>query len=345
MKSTIGWDIGGVNTKAALVRRQNGAVAGQEIISRPFAIWQKRDALTYVLREIAGKLGPAEEMAITMTAELSDAFLSKGEGVSFILDCFQEVFPSTRLFVFDVNGRFTDIATARMNPLQVAASNWVASALLVSRFYPDCLLVDIGSTTADIIPVVHGRVAAAGRDDPSRLQAGELVYTGALRANVNTIVSKVPVKGVFTRVAAEHFAITGDIHLLLGNLSEDQYSCETPDGRGKTADFASARLARLVCADAGMLSKEEILDIARYIQEKQVQILTEAVLQVLSRFPGSDFTMVVAGLGQFLAEKCALRTGLKVAALRENLSQDAAVAAPCFAVSLLLAEKLEEGST
>jgi len=177
------------------------------------------------------------------------------------------------------------------------------------------------------------------------VQAGELVYTGALRTNVNTIVDAVPVKGVFTRVAAERFAVTGDVHLLLGNLPEEKYSCETPDGRGKTADFASERLARLVCADAEMLSKEEILGIARYIQEKQVQTLTGAVLQVLSRFPERDFTMVVSGLGHFLAQKCALRTGLEVATLRENFGEEAAVATPCFAVALLLAEKLWEEET
>ena len=53
--------------------------------------------------------------------------------------------------------------------------------------HPDALLIDVGSTTADVVPIVAGRVAATGRNDLERLQAGELVYTGVLRTNLAAI--------------------------------------------------------------------------------------------------------------------------------------------------------------
>ena len=36
---------------------------------------------------------------------------------------------------------------------------------------PDALLIDVGSTTTDIVPIVAGRVAARGRTDPARLRS------------------------------------------------------------------------------------------------------------------------------------------------------------------------------
>src|SRR4051812_50150968 len=81
MRATLAMDIGGANTKAA--RLQGTAL---RTVSRPFEVWRDRDALTTVLREVAAEAGPADAVAITMTAELSDAFRTKREGVLFVLD-------------------------------------------------------------------------------------------------------------------------------------------------------------------------------------------------------------------------------------------------------------------
>ena len=47
---------------------------------------------------------------------------------------------------------------------------------------PDSLLIDIGTTSTDIIPIVDGEVAALGWTDPDRLASGELVYSRAVNA-------------------------------------------------------------------------------------------------------------------------------------------------------------------
>ena len=60
-------------------------------------------------------------------------------------------------------------------------ANWSATAWAVAERHPDTLLVDIGTTSTDIIPIVSGSVAALGHTDPDRLLSGELVYTGAVR--------------------------------------------------------------------------------------------------------------------------------------------------------------------
>ena len=233
----LGWDIGGAYVKAAVVEAADGE-RSVRTASRPFEIWRDKHALPDVLRAMAAELPPPDPVAVTMTAELSDVFRTKREGVSFVLDA---VLAVTRapVRVFTTRGELVAPDVARAAPLDAAASNWVATAQLVGRFVPEVILVDIGSTTTDVIPVMDGRVAAIGRTDPERLVAGELVYTGALRTNVAAIVRRVPLWGQECPVASEFFAISGDAHVLLGSITPDDYTCPTPDGRPPTPEFAA----------------------------------------------------------------------------------------------------------
>src|SRR3954451_732701 len=244
--ATLAMDIGGANTKAA---RLYGS--SLRTVSRPFEIWRDRDALSTVLREVAAEAGPADAVAITMTAELSDAFRTKREGVTFVLDAAEAALGEVS--VLTTAGELVSVATARARPWDVAAANWVATALAMARTHPDALLIDVGSTTADVVPILAGRVAATGHNDLERLMAGELVYTGVLRTNLAAIAPRVPVPGGWCPVATESFAISADVHLVLGHLSPQAYDCPTPDGRPATVAFARERIARLVCSDVEQL--------------------------------------------------------------------------------------------
>ena len=133
--------------------------------------------------------------AVTMTAELSRSFRTKREGVGFVLDAVAAAFPEVDAMIYGVDGRFLSPAEARGQPLAVAAANWAATARFVGREARDCLLVDIGTTTTDIIPIESGEPATQGRTDPERLLSGELVYTGALRTPVEAVARTVPLWG------------------------------------------------------------------------------------------------------------------------------------------------------
>src|SRR5690349_10888366 len=247
-KMVLGWDIGGVNTKVALVEDQRVVRA----CARPFELQRAPDALVRILRELAEEVGPAKAghyvlHSVTMTAELSQMFLTKREGVAFVIDAVAAAFPSTTARVFAVDGRFVSPDDARTRPLSVAAANWTATATLVARHHRDAVLVDIGTTTADVIPILGGAVVARGRTDPERLASGELVYTGALRTPAEAIVSHVIVDGERVGVSAEGFALAGDVHVWRGDLVSADYTVPTPDGRPATRQFAGERLARVIC--------------------------------------------------------------------------------------------------
>jgi probable H4MPT-linked C1 transfer pathway protein len=283
-------DIGGANTKAAWF---DGTT-----VSRPFEIWRDPEGLVAMLRE----LGSADAVAVTMTAELSDAFRTKRDGVAFVLDAVEEVFGDPR--VLTSAGELISVDEARGRPWDVAAANWVATALAVAEEHPDALLIDVGSTTADVVPIAGGRIAAGGRNDLERLLAGELVYTGALRTNLAAITPRVPVRGGWCPVASELFAISGDVHLVLGLV--ETYDGPTPDARPATVEFARERIARLVCSDVDQLDDAEIDAIAAYVHGEQVRQIAEAAGRQ------SEALVVAAGTGAFLAREVAARLGRPV---------------------------------
>lgn len=329
-EAVTGWDIGGANLKAARL-----SADGLSAVQRPFAMWQQPEELATALAELSAQLGPAKQTGVTITAELSDAFRTKREGITFVLDAVQTALPETELKVFGVDGQFHTLATAYERPLLVAAANWMATALVVARSFPDCLLVDIGSTTTDVIPIMEGRVVAQGRNDPERLGRGELLYTGALRTPACAVVQRVPLWGDWCPVAAELFATTQDVHLLLGYLPLEQCTSQSADGRPATPEFAAERLARVVCADIDMLRAEEIQAIAHHIAEEQIGQIAEAMALVLSG-SGLGGPVVAVGVGTFLAQRAAARLGIKcilpTALFNGNISR----AAPAAAVALLL---------
>jgi probable H4MPT-linked C1 transfer pathway protein len=253
-------------------------------------------------------------VALTMTAELSDEFRTKREGVAFVLDAVEAaVGGRARLLTLTTAGELVSPAEARARPLDVAAANWVASAVAVGARYPDALMLDVGSTTADVIPIAAGRVAATGRNDLDRLLAGELVYTGALRTNLATIASRVPVRGGWCPVASELFAISADVHLILGHLAPEAYTCPTPDGRPASVEFARERVARLVCADAEQLEPREVEAIAAHLHAEQVRRVEAAARLVITRLPeGAPAPVVTLGVGAFLGRAVAERIGRPV---------------------------------
>ncbi len=175
---------------------------------------------------------------------------------------------------------------------------------------------------------------------------GELVYTGSLRTNVATILSSLLIRGKQTMVSSEFFAQSGDAHLLLENITEHDYSVETPDGRGKTKKETMARLARVVCADIDMLSDEEIIAIALQVYKKQIEQIGKSLKRVYDRLELASkrrIPIVVTGMGKgFLGRKAAQEAGFKrVISIGELFGNDVAVMSPSVGVALMVANELE----
>ena len=327
-------DIGGANLKAA-----DGSGFA---ISRPFPLWQRRHDLAAALAELLAHSPPAERLAVTMTGELADCFVTKAEGVAAILEAVVAAAGGRAVRVYLTDGSWASPGEAAGRPLLAAASNWHALARFAGRYVPEPtgLLVDIGSTTCDIIPLAHGTPAACGRTDPERMLHGELVYAGVQRTPVCALVERVPWQGRTCPVARELFATTWDVYLLLGDMPEEPSSTHTADGRPATVECAHERLARLVCGDRDMVDRPAAVAIAQAVARAELDQVVAAARQVVARLPETPHTIAISGSGEFLARRACHRLGLsaRVVSLRDRLGKALSEAAPAHALAVLARE-------
>ena len=338
-----GLDIGGATTDLAVVEFSASAdIKNVRVDNEYLPIWMEKENLGNVIKNMLGSdFHDLDAIGVSMTAELADAYATKKEGVLDIVKRIRELTSIPMGFVGQ-NGIMGHHEVLE-KPLDVAAANWIATVPLAAMISPDCILIDTGSTTTDIIPIRDGQECAQGRSDLERLATGELVYTGLLRTNVATLVDRMPLRDIWVRVASELFAITADIHIILGNIEEREYSCPTPDGSGESRTECVQRMARVVCSDLDVLAEEEVEGLASYVYQKQLERITEALLEVAESNDLEE--VVVTGLGMDLVgREAANLLGLKVTGMNELLTREECISAPAVGTALLMEEFLRSKS-
>jgi hypothetical protein len=354
----LGLDIGGANLKAATPDRR--------AVSVPFALWKQPDRLPAALAELVAQFPDAEEFAVTMTGELCDCFETKRDGVNAIIKAVRFASASRRIRVWSTDGVFLDSEEAKRNHLKVASANWHALATLAGQYVPvgRAILIDVGSTTTDVIPILDGKPVPKGLTDYDRIFTGELLYTGVRRTPVCALVP--------WTVAAELFATTLDAYLTLGFIPENPNDCDTADGRPATRKHAHARLARMYCADAEMVPEDHIRTLAEGIRDQQIKRLEGCIGRVkdrLEEMPSDlpprpvvemqietllvtgddsrldelqklltlyDVKYIVSGSGEFLAQQ-AIHPPHHTS-LNDMLGTEVSACAPAYAVAVLAAE-------
>ncbi len=336
MSAVIGWDIGGAHLKAARVAGGRVEATAQEATP----LWLGLHSLEAAFEALRAELGGAERHAITMTGELCDAFASRREGVvGLAAIAARRLAPaSPRLYA----GRrgFVPVADAEACAADIASANWHASAALAALRLRDALLVDVGSTTTDLVPIVAGKVAAIGYSDADRLVAGELVYTGMVRSFVMAMGSRAPFRGVWTPLMNEFFASSADAHRILCGLPEGADKMATADGRAKTVVASRARLARMIGRENEEGEDDQWAALAGWFAEAQVREITDAAYLRLS-FGDLDpaAPVVAAGIGESVAREVARRLRRSCIGFSSLAGGDAGAShcAPAAAVALLCA--------
>jgi len=336
----VGWDIGGAHLKVARIRD------GTVLVVRhlPCALWQGVDRLASAMMEgLAGWPVP-DRHAVTMTGELADIFPDRAHGVRAILAAVAQHIDRSAISVYASDGVFLSAEGAVTNPARVASANWHASARLAAARLRDGVVVDVGSTTTDIVPFRGGAVVARGGDDAARLASDELVYRGVVRTPIMAVVQHVEIDGGRSGVMAEYFATMADVYRLTGELPDHADQHATADGRGKSVPESAARLARMVGRDASSAPEQTWRRLARAIAEAQsgqVQAAVEAVLShaTLSR----EVPLIGAGVGRFVTQQLAARLDRPYRSFESIIdASDGAVAAgaadaaPAVAVALLM---------
>lgn len=341
----IGWDLGGVHVKAALVG--DGRV--QAVVQAPCPLWRGLSALDETFAGLPDWVRTASDHAVTMTGELTDCFADRADGVAQ-LSAWAEAHLPGSVRIYAGRAGFIGSDAAARAAADVASANWHATAALAGRHVEDALLVDIGSTTADLIPIVAGRPAARGYSDAERLETGELVYSGVVRTPLVALCDHAPFRGRRTALMAEYFATTADIYRLTGDLTDAADQQDSADLKGKSMPETEIRLARMIGRDRSEGSPAEWRALAAHFSERQLRALHDAAAVLLSRDDmGADAPVIVCGAGRFLAERLAARLGRPSQALTDLIAgrldggdpEWASTCGPAVAVGLLASDQID----
>ncbi len=305
----IGWDLGGAHLKAA-------AFLGKRLVSvvqKPCPLWLGLTRFHEAARDILEDFAPSPHCrhAVTMTGELADLFGNREEGVFGLLQALGEHVSKDHIEVFAGTKGF--LPANRVNAEDVptiASANWLATGLYAAARVKGGVLVDIGSTTTDLLLLRDGEVLTRGYTDGERLAFEELVYCGVVRTPLMALAERAPFAGEWIGLMAEHFATTADVYRLTGDLPEHADQSPAADGGDKTPLASARRIARLLGRDVESADGQDWLQLAGFFRERQLSRLMDACRRQLSRgLLDCRAPVIGAGVGRFLVQELALRLG------------------------------------
>lgn len=308
-RTVVGWDIGGAHAKACLL--QDGEVL--DVMQWPCPLWLGMDRLDAVLqaarRRWTGLAGA--QHAVTMTGEMVDLFADREDGVRKIAAELALALPASdssnadrsnavHFFAGD-EGWCRDVEVPALWNA-IASANWLATARHAALRIGTGLLLDIGSTTTDLIAFRNGRILTASRTDAQRLACGELVYHGVVRTPLCAVAQRIDWRGVPHNVMNELFATSADVYRLTGELNPAHDLHPSADNAAKDPDATRQRLARMIGLDRRDGSPAEWLDFARAWRARQVDVLGGDMRRVMEThgLAAQDAAIVSAGCGDFL---------------------------------------------
>jgi len=322
----LGLDIGGANIKLF-------HSAGHAICI-PFPMWLRPASLADVLVKALSDLPRCDVWGVTMTGELADVFEDRAEGVRSIVQQTMSAAQQEKVEAvgfYASPGTLLKAADAIEATESVASANWHALSYWATTWITELsLLIDIGSTTADLIPISPGHVATPSRTDHDRLRRNELVYLGIGRTPVCSLVDTLPFNGAEIPVMRELFATTDDCALLLGWTAEAIDDVDTSDGRPRTRSAAANRLARMIGLDHLHVSLGDAVVMASGVMNHAAELISAATER--QAFHGAS-QWIVSGHARQLIKSPA---NVTVIDLASRLGGDVSRVAPAFAICELI---------
>lgn len=324
----IGWDIGGAHVKAALI--EHGVLV--DAAQWPCPLWQGLQHLQRAVDAAALRwpegFGLAQTLhAVTMTGEVVDLFPHREAGVTAIATLLTRALVGPAIFYAGEPG-WCGAADLPARWDMVASANWLATAQFAARVLAQetaasamrdraaptgapgpggrsagsplsgpgdgGVLVDIGSTTTDLIALGAGRPQARGRSDAERLATGELVYQGVVRTPLCALGPRVVFQGLVRNVMNEFFATTADVYRLTGELDPAHDLHPAADGAAKDLAATRQRLARMVGLDARDAPEADWRAFAqawRALQQDELRGQLQRVLEAATAVAGVSTTL------------------------------------------------------
>ncbi|WP_430454828.1 hydantoinase/oxoprolinase family protein [Rhodopirellula europaea] len=341
----MGVDVGGANLKSVLINQQTEETTARESF---FPMWKRPESLaeqlrsdwTSLLADSQTNADSIDGIAVTMTGELADCFTDRQHGVTHIAEHVQSAAKQfsrrAELAFYSTAGKFIGVDAVPSQVDALAASNWHALASWAANHVStNGILIDVGSTTTDIIPLQNGRVSTDAKTDHQRLRDGSLVYIGCRRTPVCSLVDSLRIDGIDVPIMNEFFATIDDARLILRQQPESSEDLDSADGRPRDRQSAYRRLAKMVGLDANELSSEQADSLSQQIiASAQIQI-DQSLQRWIERISGQadeNITLLLSGHGQDLITRT---NRCNTIDLRDRLTPEVSRSAPAFAVARL----------
>jgi (4-(4-[2-(gamma-L-glutamylamino)ethyl]phenoxymethyl)furan-2-yl)methanamine synthase len=299
--SVIGWDVGGAHLKAALVDQHGNLI---DVIQTACPLWKGLHELEMAFKAVIDQWGEASRThGITMTGEMADCFASRREGVLAIAKVAQSHLQGKLLFYAGPKS-LIPMEQLDIDWTSVASLNWYASVEWMASKIDDALIIDIGSTTTDILTIHQGKPAINGFNDADRLALGELLYMGVIRTPLMALTNQIEFEHRRINIAAEYFATVADVFRLTQEISEQDDLGKTADGMGKSIPESARRLARMIGCDSDQEDLTHWGKLAQAFKRIIMHRLIQSAQDKLGELP-SEAKILGMGQGRFLVKQLA----------------------------------------
>lgn len=201
------------------------------------------------------------------------------------------------IFYYSKNGNFKTLSEFKSRDI-AGCYNWcITRAFIKANCDKDCLLIDCGSSSTDIVPI-NLKKSNENYAIHERILKNELLYLGMRRTIVQTITNNVLINSNYINVVGEPTTTIGDINYILGYINKEEYSIGTNILTEHILnEKAYFNIARLLCGDLNTFDEKTLKEICKYISSKTVEKIKDAIENVIrDNFDHIPY-IVVCGIG------------------------------------------------
>ena len=304
-KLYLGWDIGGANTKVC-VFDQNSIIIN--LHTKNIKVWDNFSDIKLFFKYISNIYKNYEIYNfITITAESCDNFTDRKHGMTSILENCSNHIIGNKLFYTNAN-KFVDYNSAINKTEKLFSTNWMLTSKFLNSKKNIDLIIDIGSTTTDII--FKDMHIGNNINDYMRLVNKTLLYQGVVRTPLSMMADNVLYRGNNISLVNEVFATTGDIFNLNNDIDFSKLDYLGSDNLQFTKVNSFTRLARIIGLDYKESEREHLIVLSKYFKELFILKIIENIKIIFSN-KIEDITISAIGEGRFLIEEISDKCGVK----------------------------------